>query len=166
VSASRDQGGGVLLELSHELDYARWLVGEPSSVFSLAARVSDLEIDVEDLAEVTIRFRDGAVGHVHLDMVQRSATRGCRVIGTDGTLAWSAHDHRVSWYQARSGDWQDLHPPTTVDRNQMYLDELSHFLDCAGGHSAPRVTGTDGKRALELALAARRSSQLKKVVDL
>ena len=90
VSARKELGGGVLLELSHEFDYARWIVGEVAEVFAQATRVSDLEIDVEDLAEVVLRFSNGAVGSVHLDMVQASPTRTCRIIGTEGTLTWDS----------------------------------------------------------------------------
>ncbi len=166
VTANRDRGGGVLLELSHELDYARWLMGDVSAVSSVATRIGDLEVDVEDLAEVTLCFRNGAVGHIHLNMLQRNASRSCRVIGTDGTLTWDAEAHRVAMYCGRARTWSDIHPASELDRNEMYIDEMRHFLDCVAGRCSPRVTGTDGKRTLEIALAARQSSKLRKAIDL
>ncbi|MDP6719833.1 MAG: Gfo/Idh/MocA family oxidoreductase, partial [Pirellulaceae bacterium] len=48
VSARKDLGGGALLELSHELDYVRWLMGDVASVSSRLTKQSNLEIDVED----------------------------------------------------------------------------------------------------------------------
>ncbi len=48
-SASKTQGGGVLLDLSHELDYLIWLLGEPTSLLAHGGKLSDLEIDSGDV---------------------------------------------------------------------------------------------------------------------
>ena len=166
VTARRNMGGGVLLELSHELDCARWLVGEVRAISATAQRVSDLEIDVEDWAELSVHFADGVIGHIHLDMVQRVPTRRCRVIGTDGTLSWEAASNRVACYSSAKRDWEEVSPAAEVDRNEMYVRELQHFLACVRGEASPEVTGEDGKRALQIALAARRSSETQRTVEL
>ena len=48
-SASQAKGGGVLLDLSHEIDYAQWLFGKIEDIKSYQVKVSDLEIDSDDL---------------------------------------------------------------------------------------------------------------------
>jgi predicted dehydrogenase len=48
-SASRAKGGGVLRDLSHELDYALWLFGPARRVAALGGRFSDLEIETDDV---------------------------------------------------------------------------------------------------------------------
>ena len=53
-SARSDLGGGVILTLSHPLDYLRWLLGEVDCLWAFAGRLGDLEIDVEDTAEIEI----------------------------------------------------------------------------------------------------------------
>lgn len=164
VSAREDLGGGAVLELSHELDYVRWLVGEVEAVGAQLARLGNLELDVEDTAEITLRFRNGAVGSVHLDMVQRAPTRSCRVIGTEGTLTWDGSAHQVRVYTASTGAWSDLCPAAEIDRNEMYLAEMRHFLDCVNGKSSPEVPGEEGRRVLEIALAAKQSSREQRVV--
>jgi len=158
VSANRDLGGGVVLELSHELDYLRWIGGEVKLVTAQTARLSDLEIDVEDTAEIILGFSSGVMGSVHLDMTQRAPTRSCRVAGTEGTLAWDGITHSVRLYDAESRAWTDLHPVSAVDRNEMFLAELRHFLDCAEHNGVPSVSGEDGWRALSIALAVKESS--------
>jgi scyllo-inositol 2-dehydrogenase (NAD+) len=45
------------------------------------------------------------------------------------------------------------------DANDMYIAEMQHFLACVRGKETPRVTGVDGKRVLEIALAAKHSAQ-------
>lgn len=158
VSARSELGGGVLLELSHELDYVRWLVGEVSSVCARVGRLSDLEIDVEDVAELVLGFRNGAIGSIHLDMVQRAPTRTCRLIGVDGTIVWDGIRRHAAVFSAASREWTEICAADAEDSNEMYVAELRHFLDCVGGRAVPLISGRDGRRVLEIALAARRSS--------
>jgi predicted dehydrogenase len=165
-SARGDLGGGVLLELSHELDIARWLAGEVATVSAQLGHVSDLEIDVEDLAEITLGFASGAIGAVHLDMIAPAPSRSCRATGSTGIVEWNAISNQVKCFTRESGQWIDLHPAQGVDRNQMYLEEMRHFLACVAGEAAPRVDGLEGKRTLEVALAARESSRTGRTIEL
>ncbi|MBW1740294.1 MAG: Gfo/Idh/MocA family oxidoreductase [Deltaproteobacteria bacterium] len=166
VSAQRNLGGGVILELSHELDYVRWFGGEVAEVFAIAAHVSDLEINVEDLAEIVMTLENGAVAHVHLDMVRRAIGRSCCIIGSEGVLTWEWANHQVRLYHAGAGYWTDLCPSGDIDRNEMYFNELRHFLGCVRGAEEPIVPIEDGLRVLEIALAAKRSSQERKAIAL
>lgn len=166
VSARHDFGGGVVLELSHELDYVRWLVGEVKTVSAQIGHLSGLEIDVEDTAEIILKFTNGAIGSVHLDMIQRVPTRTCRVIGSEGTLTWDWASHNVRLFSAATNTWSNLHPANNIDRNDMYLAELRHFFDCVQGNMVPIVNGLDGRRVLEIALAVKQSSQEQRVVEL
>lgn len=166
VSAKRELGGGAVLELSHELHYVRWLVGEVKAVSAQVGRLSDLEIDVEDTAEIVLHFENEAIGSIHLDMVQRAATRTCRIIGTEGTMTWDWASHQVRLFSAATGEWLDLHPAQAIDRNQMYLAELRHFIDCVRVNRKPLVSGEDGRRVLEIALAVKQSAEEQRVVKL
>ena len=59
-----------------------------------------------------------------------------------------------------------MHPAKTLDRNEMYVAELRHFLECVKGDNVPIVSGDEGRRVLEIALAAKQSSQDQWVVEL
>lgn len=159
VSARADLGGGVLLELSHEFDYLRWVMGEVEGLCALAVKASALDTDVEDTADVLLRFAGGVTGCVHLDMVQRPAIRNCRLVGSEGVLTWDGLTHQVRLYSVSLGEWTDLHPANAFERNEMFRSELKHFLACVADGSKPRVTGEDGLRALEIALAVKASSR-------
>jgi predicted dehydrogenase len=137
VTAQRELGGGALLELSHEIDYALWLGGEVESVTAQIGTVGDLGIGVEDIADLQLRFRNGVLGTIHLDLLQHPPRRLCHLIGTIGTLTL------------------DL-LTAAADRNAMYLEELRHFLDCVRNQHPPEITGEDGLRVLEVIAAARR----------
>jgi len=166
ASARQELGGGALLELSHELDYTRWLLGDVADVFARVQKASDLDIDVDDLAELQLSLTAGGVASIHLDMIQRVPFRNCRVIGTEGTLLWDGPSHRVAMYSAAGGEWIDLHGAAELDRNQMYLAELQHFLNCLAARQPAEPSGVDGRRVLEIIAAARESSQSGKVIEL
>jgi predicted dehydrogenase len=171
VSARRDLGGGVVLELSHELDYVRWLGGEIRSVSAETGQLGGLDIDVEDVAEILLRFTHGAIGSVHVDMLQRSATRTCKVIGAEGTLEWDGLDGRVRLFSAHDGRWTELCGPSDAGVNEsdagvndMYVAELAHFIRCAVEGGDVPVDGVAGRRVLEIALAAKRSAECGQVI--
>ncbi|MFH0954142.1 MAG: Gfo/Idh/MocA family oxidoreductase [Verrucomicrobiota bacterium] len=160
ASARAELGGGAVLELSHEIDYVRWLVGEVRTVSARLARVSDLEIDVEDTAEIVLDFQSGSLASIHLDMVQRVPTRTCRIAGSEGVLEWDGIGHRVRLQRAGQQGWKELwREDSSFDRNEMYLEEMRHFLDCVRNGKPPRIGGEEARRVLEIALAAKRSSR-------
>lgn len=85
VSAQKKLGGGALLELSHEIDYTTWLFGWPKSLQCSAAKLSPLEIDVEDSAHILLEYENKNV-LVQLDFLQRVAHMGVQLVGQKATL--------------------------------------------------------------------------------
>lgn len=167
VSARASLGGGVVLELSHEIDYVLWLAGEVAAVSARLARVSDLDIDVEDTAEITLHLRSGGLAHIHLDMVQRVPTRTCRLIGAQGVLEWEGIAQDVRIRGADEREWRSVWSAGSAwDGNEPHREELRQFLDCIRNGTPPAVTGENGRDALKIALAAIRSCKEGRVVEL
>lgn len=156
-SARRALGGGVVLDGIHELDYACWLFGTPRRVFAMGGQVSGLEIDTEDCANILMEFQTGVVAHVHLDYLQRVYGRTCKVIGEHGTVLWDMTDGAVRWYAASTARWTELPPREGYTVNQMYLDEMAHFLNCLRGTEHPLQDVEQAARTLRVALAAKQS---------
>jgi predicted dehydrogenase len=75
-SARVETGGGCILDCIHEIDLARWYLGEVDSVFCSAGHLSSLEIETEDVAILLCRHAGGAISEIHLDYVQRAYERG------------------------------------------------------------------------------------------
>jgi len=166
ASARRDLGGGVLLELSHELHYLNWLFGSVISVQSTVVRTGELESEVEDLAELVLKFRDGPIASVHLDFLQRSYSRSCKIIGAAGTLVWEAAGQRVLFYSQADRDGTLLFEAPAADRNEVYLKELGHFLECVSGRAQPKVDGAQAREVLRIISAAWESSQTGRIVQI
>jgi predicted dehydrogenase len=163
-SARRELGGGVILDAIHEIDYVRWLLGEVESVACFAAKLSRLDIDTEDTAALLLRFAGGAFGEIHLDYVQRPPRRGCQVIGDEGTIEWDFARGETRWYSARTGTWRTFSVPRGWEPNDMYVDELRHFLACLAGGERPALDLWEAARVLRVALAAKRSERTGRAV--
>ncbi|MCX9085015.1 MAG: Gfo/Idh/MocA family oxidoreductase [Candidatus Methanoperedens sp.] len=163
-TAKKDLGGGIILDGSHEIDYLYWLLGDVKEVFCFSDKISDLEVETEDTAEILLRFSNGAIGEIHLDFIQRAYSRNCKIIGEKGTLIWNFGEHKVSLYSADSNEW--IIYDVDADVNLMYIEEMKHFLHCIDALSMPLIDARQGKRVLEIALAAKESSEKKSVIDI
>lgn len=81
-SASKEQGGGVLLDLSHEIDYARWLFGPLKILNAYQGKISDLEIDSDDITLLTAQGDHDTFITISLDYISKIPMREI-VIHTD-----------------------------------------------------------------------------------
>jgi predicted dehydrogenase len=167
VSAQSKLGGGALLELSHEIDYLIWIFGIPDVVVAQGGRFSDLEIDVEDLVEFSLNYDSPRrLVSVHLDLLDRAGFRELRVIGTDGTLRWDALQDSVTVFDPSSREWNMVERLETIDRNDVYISELQHFLECAESGSAPDVDIQQGRDVLRVIDAVKDSLNEKRAVSI
>lgn len=144
-------GGGVVRTLSHPFDYLRWLLGEAEVAFAQVGTLGDLDIPVEDTAEINLRFKSGAIGSLHLDYLQQPPLHRLEIIGTTGSLRWDNADGILHCFTAARGVWVDFQLPDGFERNSMFLDELRHFMDVAAGRVEPVCNLDDGIRVQELA---------------
>jgi predicted dehydrogenase len=173
-SAQAELGGGVILTLSHPFDYLRWLFGEVSSLWAFAGRLNDLDLDVEDTAEVGLQFSNGVIGSLHLDYNQQPPAHKLEVVGTKGSLFWDNADGGLKYYsepvrqaaEGGSGKWESVTPQPGFERNELFLAEMRHFLALVRGETQPACTLDDGVQALKLALAARQSGRQGRLVRL
>jgi len=163
-SARSDLGGGVLLTLCHPFDYLRWLFGEVDSLWAFTGKLGDLDLEVEDTAEVGLRFTSGILGSLHLDYTQRPPAHYLELIGTNGTIRWDNDTGTVKQYRGADDRWQTFPTPENFERNDLFLSQMGHFLDIVNGVAEPLCTLDDGIRALQLALAAHQSSKQGKLI--
>ena len=155
-AARPELGGGVVLTLSHPLDYLRWLLGDMDSLWAFTSN-HGLGMPVEDTAEIGLRFTSGCLGSLHLDYNQRPPSHTLEITGTQGRILWDNADGAARLYQADSSkDWLIASPPPGFERNWLFMDEMHHFLMVIRGESAPMCTLQDGIQALKLVLAAQR----------
>ena len=153
-SARADLGGGVVLTLCHPLDYLGWLLGKPKLAWACTDALGDLGISTEDVAEIGLRFPNGALGSVHLDYVQQPATHYFEIVGTQGTLRWNNSEGVLQVYRVNEATWENFAPPVGFERNWMFVEEMRHFMAIVRGEAIPCCTLGDGVHTLKLALQA------------
>ncbi|KIM05862.1 MAG: oxidoreductase [Sulfurovum sp. AS07-7] len=74
-SAKNDQGGGVLLDLSHEIDYVQWLCGQMSEIKSYQVKISDLEINSDDLTMLIGKTNKDILVNISMDYISKITHR-------------------------------------------------------------------------------------------
>ncbi len=155
-SATAALGGGVVRTLCHPFDYLGWLFGEPEGLFAVTGKASSLELDVEDFADVIINYKNGVTGRIHLDYYRRPVRHDLEITCSDGVLFW---DHATSNVKAQKQDEsEEIYPaPADYERNQMFLDEIRHFINLVEGKEQKICDFSDGKKALQLATSVLRS---------
>jgi predicted dehydrogenase len=167
--ASRaDLGGGVIVTQIHEFDYLYALFGPPKRLFSISGHWSRLEIDTEDAASTLMEFQvAGRALPVHLqqDYLQCPAARTCEVIGDAGKAIMDLPALSVTRYDQEGNLAEESHWKG-FDRNQLFLDEMTHFLRCVETRSKPEVDLNDGIWSLRMAVAARESMAAGRSVEL
>lgn len=127
VSAAKSLGGGVLFELSHDIDYAQWLFGKLEIEHALIRNTGELGIEVEDVVDILATSHSGCVVSLHLDFLQRQASRKCKIISNKGALVWDLIKNQVVW--ANETGESVLFSDELWDRNKMYLNMLSDFIN-------------------------------------
>lgn len=162
-SANQSLGGGILLD-SHEFDYLTWFLGDVNKLASFSGKVSDLDIDVEDTAEIILQFANGSIGEIHLDYTQRKYQRSFEFYGTEGTIWWDFSKKSVVLYSAKEATSYEWMEPKNYDLNDMYIEQTKHFLKCLKEKIKPVTPLSQGRKILELILAAKESNQHDKVI--
>lgn len=166
-AARHDLGGGVVLSQIHELDYLSLLFGMPRRLLAIGGHLSDLEIDVEDVAAILLDCGDSQRTlpiSLQMDFVQQPGARGCEVIGSEGKIIMNLLAPSLVQFGMDGAEvYREAWP--SFDRNTLFLDQLRHFLAACEGKESPRCTLADGARSLTIALAVLRSLESGAIIE-
>lgn len=163
-AAHRAEGGGVVLDAVHEIDYLSWLFGPVGRVACSAGKLSDLDIDVEDHALLALTHDTGVTTSAEMDYLRPRKSRGCEIVGTEGVLVWHSDGKEpercvVRFAKSGAADWEDL-VRIDVDTARPYRELLAAFLqEVEHPGTTPLSSAREGARVLEVALAALESAR-------
>jgi predicted dehydrogenase len=147
--------GGAILDCIHEVDLALWYFGPASLLAAVRLPAHSLGLETDGLAEILLRHEAGVLSSVHLNFVQRDYRRGCQIIGSTGTIYWDFSEHAVKIFGEDGNLSETISEPPGWDANQMYLDEMKHFLQAVETRQPTMNPVAGGIEALNIALAAR-----------
>lgn len=157
-AARNDLGGGVLLTLCHNFDYLRWLLGETQVHSALLGYNSGLGIEVEDTADVSLVCDQEVHGSLHLNFTQLPGKHYLEIIGNKGSIFWDYYQEQVDLYTfdpAGEVKKEIFSTPYGFDRNDLFIEEMKHFIDVTKGNVEPVCSLRDGIKALELSVQAK-----------
>ena len=165
--ASKEKlGGGVILTCIHEIDYLYWFFGNILEVFSFSGNCGNLDINSEDISSILMKITETSIAEIHLDYFQQPTVRGGKIIGTLGTVVWNIEENTVKLYNNKTKKWANVLKLINYNSNQMYLDELTHFIDCVKNKKFTINPISDGIQTVKIALAIKKSSKFKRVIKL
>jgi predicted dehydrogenase len=153
-SASKAQGGGVLRDLSHELDYINWIAGGWKRVAAIGGKFSDLQIDSDDVFVLLLEMENYPVASVQMNYLDRNARREIIVnmkdhtIKADLILSTLEIDGEVSEFE--------------IDRNLTYTVQHNAILN---GDYSTACTLKQGMDVLSLIHAAELASKKQKWIN-
>lgn len=148
VSASSKLGGGGLLELSHEFDYIQWLFGELDLLGAILRSSKELNLEVEDLADILAKTSKGSVVSIHLDFLQKQAYRKCRILGSEGVLEWDLIKNQITLINKEQNEL--IFDGSKADKNQIYLDMLVDFNNLIHAKPNQCITLNEAHRTVKL----------------
>jgi predicted dehydrogenase len=161
-------GGGVILTQIHDIDYLIALLGVPERVFAMGGHLSSLEIDVEDVASVSLEMRrDGRAlpVHLHQDYLTRPPARTCSLLGEAGSIEVDFGTPSLTHFGPSGETIEHLSFPG-FERNQMFVDLLRHLLGCLDGKEDSVVGVRDAMKTQRVAQAARESLRTGQVIQM
>jgi predicted dehydrogenase len=153
--AHSGQGGGLLMDASHEIDSLLWFLGGVEQVAGFSGKLSALEIDGDDTLKVTMKMKSGAIASLHLDCLQPTYTRMYSLIGEDTRLTWDCPKGRADTSLGRlllfDRDSDRFKRVSMKGRPEdTYVEELRDFLRCVSTGQPPLVGLDEGIEVLRV----------------
>lgn len=151
-SASAGRGGGVALDLSHEVDYMRMLFGQPTVWCGRTSRTGVLGIEAPDVFDAIYSYPQGFSCTVHMDYLERTVRRRIRIVGTEGVVDCDIAARRME-VTTRSGT-RVYDDPELFDVASTYVQEIVSFFGEVADPSEPSILPSFDDACAVLALVA------------
>jgi UDP-N-acetylglucosamine 3-dehydrogenase len=149
---------GVILDIGvHDIDIIAYLYGKKiNSVYAIAgANIHSFE----DHASIILRMDHNFAGVVETNWLTPHKVRQLTAIGVKGVAYLDYINQTV---QLHDNEWIRK---AKVEHSEPLKNELKYFIECAATGKKPNPCGEDGKHALEVAMAAIRSYQEERLIE-
>jgi len=151
ASASRAAGGGVLRDLSHELDYGVWLLGGWRRLAALGGRVSDLEIETEDVMVMLLETERCPAVTICVNYLDRPSRRGVHLTTSTGSFTLDLVAGLLT-----DGAGQILESTLALRREHTYAEQHRALLS---GRPGPCCTLQEGEEVVGMIAATERAAR-------
>jgi len=147
--------GNSLFEIAiHELDLIRWFIGDVKSVKAYGSNFAHPELDYDDVMIAILKFKNGSLGIVESSCSSRLGDHNIKVNGTRGAVYIDFKDSTVKVTIEGSREQEE-----PLIKNDPYVDELKHFVNCILTGERPLTDGWVGREAVEIVLKITRACE-------
>ncbi|PCJ84840.1 MAG: oxidoreductase [Flavobacteriales bacterium] len=143
-SAHAEMGGGVHLDLIHEIDYTYWLFGKPDISKKLLSSSSTLKVSAIDYANYALVYPN-FVANIVLNYFRRDAKRTLEIVFEDKTWVADLLKNKIT-----EGDKIIFHKE--IDQNYTYKKQVKYFLDCIQRGKSPMNSFKEALEVLKICL--------------
>ena len=162
--AHKQQGAGVLLDTSHEINYLQRLFGKVKSIQGIVGKFSNLEITSDDLALSILKFKNNIVGHVHLDLLQFEKSRSFKIIGTNGVIEGSLSTNEIKIF--KNNKTKAVKLKLNYDFNNIYLTQLRQCWSLIKNKKSNLCTGNEAYHTMQIIDGIKRSNKFGKKISI
>jgi predicted dehydrogenase len=160
-------GGGVLFDMGiHAIDVLRFILDDDIEEVSAFSQSLFIDCNGEDTVSAVLKFKKGTYGTIATSGALPYARNGVEIYGEKGAVIT---DGSV-WISVRSGKIKiladDKWETRKVEINNCYLAEIEHFLQCVAKKKVPAVTGREAKKNIQVVLAAYRSMDEERTIQI
>lgn len=169
---ARKKTGAAREIVPFELVWLTWIFGGISGISCFKGKVSGLDVKIDDVYQIILKFKSGMLGHMLIDVVARAPHRVFRVMGEEGVIAWDWSKKKVEVFTAKNKRWREYLADEGKSEKgyligeKMYVDEMDYFLKAIRGEKKYLYTFEEDKKILNLLYAAERSSERGKHIDI
>ncbi len=145
-SANPEMGGGVHIDLIHEIDYVFWLWGKPHETIGLKRNTSSLQIKAIDFAAYHL-FYEQFTANITLNYYRKDLKRNieivfdnetwnadlvkCEIISSTGKVIFSSPQYKIA---------------------DTYFEQMKYFIECINENKKPMNSYHEALEVLSIAL--------------
>ena len=168
-----DGGGALMNQGIHGIDVLQYLVGPVKSVYGICKTLAR-DIEVEDTANLVVEYQNGAIGTIqgttsvnpgYPRIIEISGTKGTVILTEDVITNWDVEGEKPDLSNLPKGNFESFRDPAgfAMDNHRMQIADL---IDAIENDRSPIVDVYEGKKPVDIILAAYESNKTKKPVYL
>lgn len=137
----------------------------PQKITGFKAKVSDLDMTADDFYSANIKFQNGVIGSMVIEVLSRAPFRTLRLIGSEGVLEWEWQNYEIKLYQTNYKKWRTISlpigkiEPGYIVGEEMYQTEIKTFLEAISGKTKYPFTFQENQKILNIIFALEKGEQ-------
>lgn len=168
-----DGGGALMNQGIHGVDLLQYLAGPIKSVSGICKTLVR-DIEVEDTASLVVEYENGAVGVIQgTTCVEPGYPRIIEISGTKGTISlmetdiikWDVDGKTFDITESPQRDFQGFRDPDAISLYS-HLPQIEDMIKAIETDSSPLIDANEGRKAVEVILAAYESSKLRRQIEI